>query len=113
MGVLERVWSVQWCKLLQVDGPLFSIGVWREAWIPGRGCGTHLPLTYLQTLVDNKLAPSVIRAVAISSSHKGSGERSVFVHPLVKSYLKEVRRQNRVMHFPVPQLDLPVILHVL
>lgn len=94
-----------------VDGPLFS-GVLREAQIPGRGRGRRPLLTYLQSLIDNKLAPSMIKAyaAAISSCHEGCGEGSVYVHPLVKSNLEGVRRQRPVVLFPVPQMDLLLVL---
>ncbi len=61
-------------------------------------------------LMLNVLSTVKTYAVAISSCHKGFGERSVFAHPLVKRFLKGVRRQRPVTCPLEPQWDLPLVL---
>ena len=78
-------------------------------------CPLPVVLTYLQTLVDNDLAPSTVKAyaAAISSCHEGYGERMVFAHPLVKRFLKGVRRQKPPVRSLTPQWDLALVLRAL
>ena len=78
-------------------------------------CPLPVVLTYLQTLVDNDLAPSTVKAyaAAISSCHDGYGERTVFAHPLVKRFLKGVRRQKPAVRSLTPQWDLTLVLRAL
>lgn len=75
-------------------------------------CPLPLVLTFLQLLVDKRLALSTVKtyAVAISSCHEGAGERSVFAHLLVKRFLKVVRRQQAVTLPMTPQWDSPLVL---
>lgn len=49
-------------------------------------------------------------AAAISSCHEGYGKISVFVHPLVKHFLKRVRQQRPVTFSLAPQWDSPLVL---
>ena len=78
-------------------------------------CPLPCVLTFLQLLVDRNLALSTIKtyAAAISSCHEGYGERSVFAHPLVKRFLKGVRRQRPVARPLAPQWDLLLVLRAL
>lgn len=52
-------------------------------------------ILYLQSLVDDVLAPSTVKAyaAAISSCHEGFGGNPVFSQPLVKHFLRRARRQ--------------------
>ncbi|KAK2812528.1 hypothetical protein Q5P01_000001 [Channa striata] len=67
-------------------------------------CPLSQILTFLQLLT---------YTAAISSCYEGFGERSVFVHPLVKRFLKGVRRQRPVARSITPQWELPLVLHAL
>ncbi|XP_045919663.1 uncharacterized protein LOC123979658 [Micropterus dolomieu] len=64
----------------------------------------------LQGLMEKGLSHSTIKvyAVAISSCYEGFGDRPVFTHPLVKSFLQGVRRQRPVLRVSAPQCDLPL-----
>ena len=80
---------------------------------------TTCPLTYvlsfLQTLVDRNLAFSTVKtyAAAVSSCHEGFGDRSVFSHPLLKRFLRGVRRTRPVSRSLAPQWDLALVLRTL
>ncbi|KAK2828053.1 hypothetical protein Q5P01_019087 [Channa striata] len=78
-------------------------------------CPLSQILTFLQLLVERNLALSTVKTytAAISSCHEGFGERSVFAHPLVKRFLKGVRRQRPVTRSITPQWELPLVLHAL
>lgn len=78
-------------------------------------CSLSHVLSFLQLLVDRNLALSTVKsyAAAISSCHEGFGERSVFAHPLVKRFLRGVRRQRPVTRPLAPQWDLPLVLRAL
>lgn len=72
-------------------------------------------LSFLQLLVDRNLAFSTVKtyAAAISSCHEGFGDRSVFSHPLMKRFLRGVRRHRPVARSLAPQWDLALVLRAL
>ena len=72
-------------------------------------------LSFLQTLMERGLAFSTVKtyAAAISSCHEGFGDKTVFSHPLMKRFLKGVRRERPVTRSLTPQWDLTLVLHAL
>ena len=72
-------------------------------------------LSFLQLLVDRNLAFSTVKtyAAAISSCHEGFGDRSVFSNPLMKCFLRGVRRHRPVSRSLAPQWDLALVLRAL
>lgn len=58
-------------------------------------CTFKSVISFLQCLLDRRLAHVTIKlyAVASSSCHEGFGYRRVFSHPMVKSFLQGIKRQ--------------------
>ncbi|KAK2895968.1 hypothetical protein Q8A73_015456 [Channa argus] len=84
-----------------------------QRWCSERGvsassCPLPRVLSFLQTLVDRGLSLSIVKtyAAAISSCHEGFGDRSVFSHPLLKRFLRGVRRQRPLLRPLAPPWDL-------
>ena len=69
----------------------------------------------LLNMVERNLAFSAVKtyAAAISSCHEGLGDRSVFCHPLMKRFLRGVRRHRPVSRSLAPQWDLALVLRML
>ncbi|KAK2898066.1 hypothetical protein Q8A73_014446 [Channa argus] len=91
-----------------------------QRWCSERGvsassCPLPRVLSFLQTLVDRGLSLSTVKtyAAAISSCHEGFGDRSVFSHPLLKRFLRGVRRQRPLLRPLAPPWDLSLVLRAL
>lgn len=95
-------------RLIQLNVLLLSTGVWRGTQIL---CPLPLLLSFLQLLVDRCLMLSTVKiyVAAISSCHKGVGERSFYAHQLVKRFLKGMSRQRPVTRPLAPQWDLALV----
>ena len=64
--------------------------------------------------MERGLAFSTVKtyAAAVSSCHEGFGDKTVFSHPLMKRFLKGVRRERPVTRSLTPQWDLTLVLLV-
>ena len=65
--------------------------------------------------MERGLAFSTVKtyAAAVSSCHEGFGDKTVFSHPLMKRFLKGVRRERPVTRSLTPQWDLTLVLRAL
>ncbi|XP_051815406.1 uncharacterized protein LOC127537286 [Acanthochromis polyacanthus] len=78
-------------------------------------CSVPDVLCFLQDLLDGNKAFSTIKVylAAISACHVGFGGAPIGQHPLIKRFMKGVRRLRPVRKHPVPSWDLPLVLEAL
>ena len=72
-------------------------------------------LTFLQEFLDRGLGLSSVKThlAAISACHVGIDNQTMWKHPLVKQFMKGVRREHRVNRSLVPSWDLSLVLKAL
>lgn len=107
----DVVFSVVATKALEQLPQLFPM-LWNDQLFTGGAQRLSTILSFLQLLLERDLVLSTFKVyvVTISSCHKGFGDWSLFTHPLLKCFLRRVKRQCPLTRTLFPQWDLTLAM---